>query len=1193
MMASGLALVFGGVTPVLAAHGPAPSFGRVGGTPAVPRGDVAEGRLLPSQRLTVTVAFKPQDQAALTAFIADLSDRSSPLFRHYLTPKGFGQRFGASLATLHEVSGALTKLGLNVGAFPPDRVSLAATGTVSQIEAAFSVQLQSYRTAGGREAFAPNRAPLVPDPAAVRAILGLDTLVAYHPLLVGRHARAAAALPSGQPPAAGGPGPQPCSAAASVASSGYAYTADEISNHYGMWPLYGLGDLGAGVRVALLELEPNLTSDISAYESCYGISTTVNYIKVDGFNATGSGVGEATADIEDVIGLVPQAVVDVYQAPSTGEYQDFQAIFNADQDQVVSTSWGACEYLVGSNAAQAEQILFEQAATQGQTVLAAAGDSGSTGCFGYTSAPTSSQLWVDDPASQPYVVGVGGTSLASSGTETVWNDSATTEDAGGGGLSAFWCMPAYQYQSAIPGLIGQYSQTNSHCPSSSPYVRQVPDVSADADPQTGYPFYYQGSWGIVGGTSLAAPTWAATAAMTDGSPFCSAYGSGTPGARPEGLYPIAASSYYGNAFNDVTAGNNDYTPSGYAGGAYPATTGYDMASGLGTPQLMDYSSTGTPSYFDPGLAALQCYTYRASGYADTVTSVSPNSAVYSAGATVTIQGTGFVPVAGADLVVAGSAQVAASCSSTTTCTVTLPPAASQGTVDIRVEVEDLAESAVTTADQFTWTSSVPGPPVALAAVPQAGAAGLSWSPPSSSGTSAISSYQVTGTDLTTSQPLTPEVVSGTPVPTSTTISGLTDGDSYSFQVAATNASGTGPASTPTQTQAPSLYAPLTPSRICDTRPVSESGAPADQCTGETLGPKGAIQVQVTGHGGVPTSATAVVANVTVTDTTAASYLTVWPAGSSRPLASNLNWSSGQTLANLVTLPLSSGGAIEVYNANGAADVVVDVEGYYGPMAGSAGLGFSPLTPSRICDTRPVSESGAPADQCTGGTLGPGGSIEVQVTGHGGVPTSATAVVANITVTDTTAYSYLTAWPAGQTRPLASTLNWSPGETRANRVVIPLSASGALQFYNDLGAADLVVDVNGYYSSSSPDLFEAVSPVRICDTRSTAITGQPQDQCTGRTLGPSATLPVQVTGLAGVPAGAAAVVANVTATDTTAASYLTVYPETPQPLASDLNWGQGYTVPNLVVCQLSPQGGLLIYNDLGQVDVVVDVFGWFT
>ena len=1187
----GLAVLsLGLATPALAAATPAPanSTGPSVGLPAIPRGAVADGLMPSFQSLTVTLPLRPRDPAALTAYIAALSNRNSPIFRHFLTPQAFARQFGPTAATLGRVSTALARLGLKVGAAPADRASLAATGDVAQIETAFGVALERYRAAGGRVAWAPQGPPRVPVPAAVQGVLGLDTLAVYRPLLVGQLAPARPSLQSGQPTQSGGPGPQPCSSASQVASSGSAYTADQISSHYGMWPLYSLGDLGAGVHVALLELEPNLTSDIAAYESCYGVSTAVNYIKVDGFNQTGAGTGEAAADIEDVIGLAPQAVIDVYQAPSSGEYQDLQAIVNANRDQVISTSWGACEAAVGTTQAEAEQTLFEQAATQGQTVVAAAGDSGSTGC------PHSSQLWADDPASQPYVVGVGGTSLASTGQETVWNDSSTTGGSGGGGLSAIWCMPGYQDQTAVPGLIGPYSQTDSSCPSSTPYVRQVPDVSADADPQTGYVVYYQGSWNlIVGGTSLAAPTWAATSAVTDGSPFCSAYGSGTPGALPQGLYSIAASSYYGNAFNDVTSGNNDYTPSGYTGGDYPAATGYDLASGLGTPQLMDYSG-GTPSYFNPGLAALQCFTYRSAGYADTITSVTPNSALYTSGATVTIQGRGFIPVAGADVVVAGATQQVASCSSQTTCTVTLPPSSTQGTVDLRMEVEDLAESPIASADQFTWTGTLPGPPVGLAAAPGAGAAHLSWSPPYSSGSTAVSSYTVTGTDLTTSQPLSPTVVSGSPVPTSTTISGLTDGDSYSFAVAATTAGGTGPASTPAGIQAPSQLAPLTPSRICDTRPTSITGQPADQCSGRTLGPGGSIQVQVSGEGGVPSSATAVVANVTVTDTTSASYLTVWPAGSVQPVASNLNWAPGQTVANLVTLPLSAAGAIAVYNANGSADVVVDVEGYYGPMSGgTTGLGFSPLAPARICDTRPTSITGQPSDQCSGRTLGPGVSIQVQVSGEGGVPSSATAVVANVTVTDTTSASYLTAWPAGQGRPVASTLNWSAGETRANRVVIPLSAAGALEFYNALGQADLVVDVNGYYSANSPGLFEAVQPFRICDTRPTSITGQPSDQCSGQTLGIGATLPVQVSGLAGVPAGAAAVVANVTATDTTTPSYLTVYPAPPRPLASDLNWGSGATVPNLVVCGLSLGGGIEVYNDLGQVDVVVDVSGWFT
>ncbi|HVD03820.1 MAG TPA: fibronectin type III domain-containing protein, partial [Candidatus Dormibacteraeota bacterium] len=744
----------------------------------------------------------------------------------------------------------------------------------------------------------------------------------------------------------------------------------------------------------------------------------------------------------------------------------------------------------------------------------------------------------------------------------------------------------------IPGLISSYSQTNSQCPAPS-YLRQVPDVSASADPQHGYVIYYNGSWNAVfGGTSLAAPLWAAVAPLIDASPFCSGYGAGTPGTLPQGLYSIAASSYYANAFNDVTSGNNDYTPSGYTGGLYPATPGYDMATGLGTPAVMDYSA-GTPSYFIPGLAALQCYTYRSTSYADTITSVTPSTGSESTPTSVTIAGTGFLPIAGADMLTVGTTQVAASCSSTTACTAVIPASHVVEKVDLRMTVESLAESAVTSADQFSWTGPYPNPPTNLQAVPGAGQATVSWTPPVYQGTTAITSYTVSGSDLTTNSSITPVAVNGSPPPTQAVISGLTNGDRYSFTAAATNQSGTGAQSAPVDLLAPSQYAPLPPARICDTRPTSESGAPADQCTGHTLGPGSVITVQVTGLGGVPSSATAVVANITVTNTSAPSYLTVWPAGGTRPLASNLNWGAGQTVANLVTVPVSAGGAIQVYNANGQADVVVDVSGYYGPTGLSgATLGFTSLPPARICDTRPTSESGAAADQCTGKTLRPGGTITVLVTGLGGVPSSATAVVANVTVTNTTAASYLTVWPAGGTRPLASNLNWGAGQTRPNRIVIPLSSNGQIELYNAVGQADVVVDVNGYYSSSSPGLYEPINPVRICDTRPTSESGAPADQCTGETLQTGSVLPIQVAGLASVPANAGAMVANVTVTNTGDPSYLTVYPGPTRPLASDLNWVSGDTVPNLVVAGLYG-GGLDLFNATGPVDVVVDVEGWFT
>ena len=392
------------------------------------------------------------------------------------------------------------------------------------------------------------------------------------------------------------------------------------------------------------------------------------------------------------------------------------------------------------------------------------------------------------------------------------------------------------------------------------------------------------------------------------------------------------------------------------------------------------------------------------------------------------------------------------------------------------------------------------------------------------------------------------------------------------------------------TAQPGQYVPLPPARICDTRPTSQFGGASDQCTGQTLGPGGVLAVAVAGEGGVPSSGvTAVVMNVTGISHTSATYLTVYPAGSPRPLASNLNLTAGEVIANLVEVGLGGSGAVDVYNQSGSTDVIVDVEGYYTTGSGD---GFTPLAPSRICDTRPTALSGAASDQCTGQTLGPGGSLNVQVSGQGGIPAGAAAVVANVTVTDTTAASYLTVWPEGGTRPLASNLNWSAGETIPNRLVIPLSSSGQISIYNQSGSTDVIVDVNGYYEAGSGSSFQPISPARICDTRSTSQTGAAADQCTGGTLGPGGSLQVQVAGQPGVSATATAVVANVTATDATQASFLTVYPGASLPLASDLNFTAGETIPNLVVAELSSSGSLTIYNHSGSTDVVVDVFGYF-
>jgi hypothetical protein len=397
------------------------------------------------------------------------------------------------------------------------------------------------------------------------------------------------------------------------------------------------------------------------------------------------------------------------------------------------------------------------------------------------------------------------------------------------------------------------------------------------------------------------------------------------------------------------------------------------------------------------------------------------------------------------------------------------------------------------------------------------------------------------------------------------------------------------------------YTALTPDRICDTRATSVTGAAADQCTGLKLTAGGVLTISVDTAASLPANTSAVDFNVTATDTSAAGYLKLYPAGGSVPAVANVNWSSaGATVGNSVVVEVGTSGDVTIYNALGNTDVVIDLQGYYTPetVGGSAGS-YVPMTPDRICDTRATSVTGAAADECTGETMSAGGTLDVAVEGQGTVPASGVAaVVANVTVTNTSAASYLTAYP-GPTRPLAANLNWSgAGDTVGNRIVIPLG-SGGIILYNALGTTNVVVDVSGYYTTGSAagdSLFAPVTSYRACDTRATSVTGQPADSCTGGTLGAGGILSLTLAGTAGLyPFGgnATAVITNVTATDTSAGSFLTVYPGPTLPLAADVNWtGAGATVGNLTFATLNSSGAVSVYNGLGSVDVIVDAFGFF-
>jgi hypothetical protein len=359
-------------------------------------------------------------------------------------------------------------------------------------------------------------------------------------------------------------------------------------------------------------------------------------------------------------------------------------------------------------------------------------------------------------------------------------------------------------------------------------------------------------------------------------------------------------------------------------------------------------------------------------------------------------------------------------------------------------------------------------------------------------------------------------------------------------------------------------------------------------THQTLGNGTSLDLSVSGSNGVPANATAVVVNVTATSETTAGAFTVYPTGTARPLASNLNWVAYETVPNLVTVGLG-GGSVTIFNGAGNADAVVDLQGFYAPSSGSTAGGYVPVVPARITDTRPNS-----GQANAGLTLGPNLNLDVQVTGAGNIPaTGVTAVVLNVTATRTTAASFFTVYPAGAaTVPLASNLNWTAGVTVPNRVIVPLGTNGQVTFHNGAGNADLIVDADGYFTDATGTgaSFVTLNPTRIVDTRyGTGGFNSP--------LGPNQTMVVTVAGTGGVPTVAAAfpkaVVVNVTVEGATAQSDLVVWPDgTSAPVASDLNFLRGQTVPNLVIVKLSAAGKIDIRNDFGFTSVIVDVVGWY-
>jgi subtilase family serine protease len=499
------------------------------------------GRAAKNKQVSLTVVLSLRNQAELTDLINRLSNPLDALYGQYLTPEEFKARFSPTADDIASVVQYLVSKNLVMSESTSNTIKV--TGSVRNIEKAFNLEMHQYTDSKSRITFAPNNDPEVSNPMAgkIVGVLGLNNFTTF---VAHRHRRLNS---NGAAPIGSGP-----NGGLSPSDIQKAYSVTVGSNN------------GAGQTLALMELDGYAASDISTYSSQFGLpqTPTLQNVLVDGYDGSaGQGADEVTLDIELMMAVSPgPSKILVYEGVNneTGPLDVYSKIADDNLAKQVSTSWGSPENQNTDASLQAENTVFMQFAAQGQSLYAAAGDAGA-----YDDGST---LSVDDPASQPYVTATGGTTLAinSDGTfksESSWGlTNQGQSQGGGGGISGKWPLPSYQ--------TGLSSASNNGSSSN----RMVPDISLDANPQTGYAIYVGGSWNVYGGTSCAAPLWAGFTALINQRRV----NTGQPvlGFANIPIYQAAQSTSYSQLFHDVTDQSTNLF--------YPAVTGYDLSTGWGS-----------------------------------------------------------------------------------------------------------------------------------------------------------------------------------------------------------------------------------------------------------------------------------------------------------------------------------------------------------------------------------------------------------------------------------------------------------------------------------------------------------------------------------------------------------------------------------------------------------------------------------
>jgi kumamolisin len=562
---------------------------------------------VPQMTIGLLLATSHQDEQQ--RLIKTLYNPHSPQYHQWLKSGAFDARFAPTRSRVTAAQDFLTHAHMHLLTGSPSPTLLLAAGTVAQVEAALHTTINTYQTPGNQAYFANSSPVQIPASLSgnVIGVLGLTNIDLIRPQYQVSYEQQSSNLP---PSYGGGP-------------FGRGLTPSQIAGIYDATPVYKqLNDRGQGITTAVFELSGYTRKDVDVYKKQFKLPNVPIIDKpVYGGPAPINGAldyaaGEVELDIELQLALAPSIKqLLVYNAPNAeiGVVAQYLQMAKDNQADVISTSWAECEYLATSSLKLGEFQAFVQMATQGQSIFAASGDNGAFSCLPYTDSNLqgSNELQVEDPAAQPYMTAVGGTSFQGPDNvttfdpgnnpapsypgvskELTWTDGCPPKDcaggASGGGVSRFWGSPDYQSLAglAVPGFIEPgLTQSGAYCgQTAGVFCRELPDVSLNADPSTGYAIYCSDKgdpscadpafdikgWIRFGGTSTSAPLWASIAALID-------HFTGTrQGLLNYYFYSLDSAAGFKSQFHDITKFDNGHDP------AAPA---YDMATGLGSADI--------------------------------------------------------------------------------------------------------------------------------------------------------------------------------------------------------------------------------------------------------------------------------------------------------------------------------------------------------------------------------------------------------------------------------------------------------------------------------------------------------------------------------------------------------------------------------------------------------------------------------